>query len=82
MANLPDKQQVYCPKCGSSITMRKVKDLRTRAGLQDKGYMGGYEGDCQCGVQAILAMKKMPENPSFTLMFNIVKLNNSLKEKK
>lgn len=74
MESFPKEQKIFCPKCGSSITMTKVKDLRTRARLQDKGYMGGYEGSCQCGVQAILALKRMPDNPTFTLLWNIYKL--------
>lgn len=74
MSSFPKEQQIFCPKCGESITMTRIKDLRTRAKLQDKGYIMGYGGGCPCGVQAILALKKMPDNPTFTLLWNIYKL--------
>ncbi|MBU1173033.1 MAG: hypothetical protein KKD44_26015 [Proteobacteria bacterium] len=81
MQGFPKQQEIFCPKCGSSITMTKIKDLRTRAQLQGKGYILGYEGGCECGVKAIFALKKMPENPTFTLFWNIYKLEPKKRKK-
>lgn len=75
MTEIRTPTAIYCPKCGSVITMTPITDAKTLAKLQESGYVSGARGDCQCGVTSVLAMKKMPENPTFTLMFNIYKLD-------
>lgn len=76
MSIVPDEQMVYCPKCGKELVLTKIEKGKTHLKLEDAGYVGGLAGNCPCGVTAVLAMKKMPENPTFTLMFNIYKLEN------
>lgn len=66
---------IYCPKCGGSIALEPIKDAKTVNKLEESGYAVGARGMCDCGVTAVLAIKKMPENPTFTLMFNIYKLD-------
>lgn len=56
------------------MQMERIEDAQTLAKLEDAGYATGARGSCECGVVAILAIKRMPENPTFTLMFNIYKL--------
>jgi len=71
---IPTPNAIFCPKCGEVMEMTRIIDAKTVAKLQEAGYVAGARGDCQCGVTAVLAMKKMPENPTFTLLFNIYKL--------
>lgn len=66
---------IYCPKCGQLLELKEIDDPKTKVKLLESGYMVGARGDCECGVSTVLAMKKMPENPTFTLMFNIFKLD-------
>lgn len=70
---IPTPSTIYCPKCGTSMKLEKVDDPKTQAKLQESGYVTGARGICPCGVTAVLAIKRMPENPTFTLMFNIYK---------
>lgn len=51
-----------------------IDDAQTQAKIQASGYAVGARGMCPCGVTAVLAIKKMPENPTFSLLFNIYKL--------
>jgi hypothetical protein len=54
--------------------MERISDESGIANLKKRGFATGCEGMCSCGVYAVLGIKRMPENPSFTLMFNIYKL--------
>jgi len=74
MAEIKTPNAIYCPKCGQPIELAPINDPKTLSRLQEAGYACGARGDCECGVTVILAMKRMPENPTFTLMFNIYKL--------
>jgi len=56
------------------MKMERIEDAQTKVKLENSGYVAGARGMCDCGVTAVLAMKKLPENPTFTLMFNIYKL--------
>lgn len=58
------------------MKMERVQDAQTKVKLESAGYATGTRGMCDCGVTAVLAMKKLPDNPTFTLMFNIYKLDN------
>jgi hypothetical protein len=79
MANVIIKtpNAIFCPKCGQPLELLPIDDPKTMVKLQEAGYVAGARGDCECGVTAVLAMKKMPENPTFTVMFNIYKLELS-----
>jgi hypothetical protein len=71
--SIPVPPTIYCPKCGELLRMHRISEPQTQAKLEESGYVAGARGICKCGVVAILAIKKMPENPTFTLMFNIYK---------
>jgi hypothetical protein len=79
MANVTIKtpNAIFCPKCGQPLELTPIEDPKTMVKLQEAGYVAGARGDCECGVTLVLAMKKMPENPTFTAMFNIYKLELS-----
>lgn len=74
MSEIPTPAAIFCPKCGELMKMERIRDAQTQAKLEEAGYVVGARGTCSCGVTAVLAIKKMPENPTFTLMFNIYKL--------
>ena len=71
---------IFCPKCGQPLELSPIDDPKTMVKLQESGYVMGARGNCDCGITAILAMKEMPANPTFTLMFNVFKIE--VKEKK
>lgn len=75
MSEIPTPQTVFCPKCGTTMNLEQIKDAKTTAKLEESGYVVGARGKCDCGVTAVLAIKEMPANPTFTLMFNIYKLD-------
>lgn len=72
--DVPTPNAVFCPKCGVVMELERIVDPKTLVKLQDSGYVAGARGNCECGISAILAMKEMPANPTFTLMFNVFKL--------
>jgi hypothetical protein len=53
------------------MKMERITDAQTLVKLEEGGYAAGARGMCPCGVTAVLAIKRMPENPTFTLLFNI-----------
>jgi hypothetical protein len=57
------------------MKLEKITDAKTQHKLEEQNYAAGARGKCVCGVMAILAMKRMPDNPTFTLMFNVYKLD-------
>ncbi len=71
--SVPTPDLIYCPKCGGLLPLERIEDASTLVKLQESGYVTGARGICDCGVTAVLAMKKMPENPTFSLLFNIYK---------
>jgi putative N-acetylmannosamine-6-phosphate epimerase len=79
MANVTIKtpNAIFCPKCGQPLELSSIDDPKTMVKLQEAGYVAGARGDCACGVTAVLAMKKMPENPTFSLLFNIYKFETT-----
>jgi hypothetical protein len=74
-AGIPTPPSIFCPRCGASMRMERITDAQNQAKLEEAGYVAGARGMCPCGVTAVLAIKRMPENPTFTLMFNIYKLD-------
>jgi len=79
-AQVKTPNAIFCPKCGQPLELSPVEDPKTTVKLQEAGYVAGARGDCECGVTAVLAMKKMPENPTFTLLWNIYKLEMKKRE--
>ena len=55
-------QRIFCPHCGSVLIMNRMKDQAP--------YKTVFQGSCSCGILAILAVKPMPNEPTFTLSFN------------
>lgn len=80
MSKIPTPNSIYCPKCGTVMNMERIDDAKTQAKLQESGYVVGARGICDCGVTAVLAIKEMPANPTFSLLFNIYKLEKPIKE--
>lgn len=80
MSEIPTPVAIFCPKCGEIMKLDRIQDAQTQVKLEEAGYAVGTKGNCECGVTAILAIKKMPENPTFTLMFNIYKFEVRRKE--
>lgn len=74
MSEMPTPEVIYCPKCGGIMKMERILDAQTLAKLEEGGYVSGARGLCECGVTSVLAIKALPANPTFTLMFNIYKL--------
>lgn len=74
MEEIPVPTTIHCPRCGNLIKMERIRDAQTLAKLEEAGYVAGARGMCDCGVVAVLAIKKLPESPTFTLMFNIYKI--------
>lgn len=72
--DVPTPNAVFCPKCGVVMELERIVDPKTLVKLQESGYVAGARGNCECGVTAVLAMKRMPENPTFSLLFNLYKL--------
>lgn len=81
MKRVPTPNNIHCPKCGKAMKMERIEDAKTMVKLEEAGYVAGARGICNCGVTAVLAMKRMPENPTFTLMFNIFKFKLSNRSK-
>lgn len=81
--HIPTPNAIYCPKCGNPLELEKIMDPKTLMKLEEGGYVTGARGNCtdECGVTAVLAIKRIPENPTFTIMFNIFKLNMVSREK-
>ena len=77
MSEIPTPNALFCPKCGELMKMERITDAQTQAKLEESGYVAGARGLCPCGVTAILCMKRMPENPTFSLLFNIYKFETS-----
>lgn len=75
MEQIPVPKVIFCPRCGEPMKMERIEDAKTVHKLEESEYVAGARGNCPCGVTAVLAIKRMPANPTFTLMFNIYKLD-------
>lgn len=73
MSQIPTPNALFCPKCGEILKLERIQDAKTLAKLEEAGYAVGARGMCPCGVTAVLAIKRMPENPTFSLLWNIYK---------
>lgn len=74
MAQIPTPDKIYCPKCGEPLMLERISDATTMVKLEQSGYIVGARGQCSCGVVAVLAIKAMPNNPTFSLLFNLYEL--------
>jgi hypothetical protein len=79
-ATIKTPNAIFCPKCGQPLELTPIDDPKTLAKLQEAGYIAGARGDCECGVTGVLVMKKMPENPTFSFLFNLYKLEMKKRE--
>lgn len=62
---------IFCPKCGRSLEMKPIQEQDAINKFEKAGYIAAGRGTCPCGVVAILAKKPLPDEPTFTLMFDI-----------
>jgi hypothetical protein len=53
------------------MKLTEIRDPLERERLSVAGYSQGGRGECPCGVVAVLLTKPIPENPTFTLLFNV-----------
>lgn len=65
---------IFCPKCGSRFRLREDKSEATSQVLKKQGYKALGRGTCPCGVVAVLCVQELPASPTFTLMFNLYKV--------
>lgn len=69
-------ESIFCPRCGSVLKIETVEDEQTLETFRKSGYVAGARGMCKCGVAAVLCIKQMPEDPTFTLFLNIYKIES------
>ena len=62
---------VFCPKCGKEVGLSEMRDPQEVMRVIETGYSQGAIGDCECGVSMMLLTKKLPESPTFTVLFNV-----------
>ena len=62
---------VFCPRCGKSVKLAEMIDVQDIASLLSAEYSQGAKGTCGCGVVLVFLTKPMPEEPTFTILFNL-----------
>jgi hypothetical protein len=62
---------IYCPKCGSRLTLEEITNPQEKEYLKKQGYEVAARGVCECGVVAILCYQPLPASPTFSLFFDI-----------
>jgi len=67
MLKLPPS--IYCPKCGKTI---EVKEAQLQV-IKKQLYTIGGTISCPCGVTGLILGKKLPESPTWTIVFDIYK---------
>jgi len=65
---------IFCPKCGKPVILGEMKTPDDVLKLLEAGYSQGARGQCPCGVILFFLAKKMPEEPTFTIQFNVYKV--------
>jgi len=65
---------IHCPKCGSRLNLDEDRSKETSEVLERQGYKALGRGICTCGVVAVLCMQELPASPTFTLMFDLYKV--------
>ena len=56
------------------MNLKPVIDPLAIEKLNEKGYIAGANGICNCGAVFALVVQPMPKSPTFTLMFDIYKI--------
>ena len=56
------------------MNLKPVIDPLAIEKLNEKGYIAGANGMCSCGAVFALVIQSMPKSPTFTLMFDIYKI--------
>ena len=64
---------IFCPKCGKSMRLLEVRDPIEQASVITQGYSQAARGQCPCGVWLAFLTRPLPEDPTFTIKFNIYK---------
>jgi len=67
-------QSIYCPKCGQKVEKAEIVEDSVIAGILTQGYNDGARFICPCGVIAILLNQELPKSPTFSLLFDVVKI--------
>ena len=67
-------RQIFCPRCGEKVTLKPITEPLDITRLHKKGYIAGANGICKCGAVFALVVQPMPKSPTFTLMFDIYKI--------
>lgn len=72
-------ESIFCPRCGKTLRIETIEDMETLDTLRKSGYVAGARGGCACGAFAVLCIKQMPEDPTFTIFLNIYKIESNRK---
>lgn len=67
-------QSIFCPKCGQKVEKAEIVEDSMVAEILAQGYNDGARFICPCGVIAILLNQELPRSPTFSLLFDIVKV--------
>jgi len=68
---------IHCPKCSGQLKLEEIRDPLEKEHFSKAGYSQGARGKCPCGVVAVFCVKPLPENPTFTLLFNVYKVEEA-----
>jgi len=67
---------IYCPRCGERIMLKEVSGEELER-VRENGYITCGKGVCSCGVVAVLCVQELPKSPTFSLFFDVYKVNRS-----
>ena len=67
-------KQIFCSRCEETVTLKAITEPLDITKLHEKGYIAGANGICKCGAVFALVIQPMPKSPTFTLMFDIYKI--------
>lgn len=62
---------IFCPKCGTKVGLGEMRDPQGVLKLIEAGYSQGAKGNCVCGVKLIFLTKPLPQEPTFTILFDL-----------
>jgi hypothetical protein len=62
---------IYCPRCGSKLTLEEDTKPETIEKIKEQGYTAVARGICECGIVAILCYQPLPASPTFSLFFDV-----------
>lgn len=67
-------QSIYCPKCGQKVVRTEIAEVSVVANIITQGYSEACRFICPCGIIAICLKQELPKSPTFSLLFDIVKV--------